>query len=60
MNLLAQDRPALITGVGEGDTGPTPPGAERVATLVEIVGIAIFLALLVGAAVILIRGYRRS
>jgi hypothetical protein len=60
MDLLAQDRPALIAGVGEGETGPAPPGAERVATLMEIVGIAIFLALLVGAVVILVRRHRGS
>jgi LPXTG-motif cell wall-anchored protein len=60
MELLAQDRPALITGAQEGDTGPAPPGTENVATLFEIVGIGIFLALLVGAAVILIRRRRNS
>ncbi len=60
METLAQDRPALIMGVGEAGTGSSPPGAENVATLPEIVGIAIFLALLVGAAVILIRQRRRS
>ena len=60
MDLLAQDRPALITGAGEADSGPLPPGTENVATLLEIVGIGIFLALLVGAAVILIRRRRGS
>ncbi len=60
MQVLAQDRPALITGAGEGNAGPPPPGTERVATLLEIVGIGIFLALLVGAAVILIRRRRGS
>jgi len=60
VELLAQDRPALLPGVGEGDTGPSPPGAERVANLFEIVGIAIFLALLAGAAVMLIRRNRGS
>jgi LPXTG-motif cell wall-anchored protein len=58
MELLAQDRPALITEAGEGDGGPFPPGAENVATLLEIVGISIFLALLAGAIVILIRRRR--
>ena len=60
MDLLAQDRPALIPEVLEVDTGPAPSGTENVATLFEIVGIAIFLALLAGAAVILIRQHRRS
>ena len=46
MQVLAQDRPALITGAGEGNAGPPPPGTERVATLLELVGIGIFLALL--------------
>ena len=42
MQLMAQERPALITGTGgaEGDTGPSPPGSERVANLLEIVGSA--------------------
>jgi hypothetical protein len=57
MDVLAQDRPAVIPQLGEADTGPAPPGAENVATLFEIVGIGIFLALLVGA-VILIRRNR--
>ena len=62
MRLMAQERPALITstGVGEGDTGPSPPGAARVANLFEIVGIGIVLVLLVGMAVILIRRKRGS
>jgi len=55
MELLAQDRPALIPQVGDADAGPSPPGAENVATLFEIVGIGIFLALLIAAAIILIR-----
>ena len=54
MEVLAQDRPALIAGIGEGDPGPFPPGAERVANLFEIVGVGIVLALLVGIAVILV------
>ena len=60
MELLAQDRPALIPQLGEADAGSSPPGADNVATLLEIVGAAIFLALLVGAAVILIRRRRGS
>jgi hypothetical protein len=58
MELLVQDRPAVIPQLGEADAGPSPPGAENVATLFEIVGIGIFLALLVGTAVILIRRNR--
>jgi hypothetical protein len=60
MELLVQDRPALIPEVGQANSGPAPPGTENVATLLEIVGIGIFLALLVGAAVILIRRNRGS
>ena len=60
MQLMAQERPALVPGIGEGDTGPSPPGAERVANLFEIVGVGIFLALLVGIAVILVRQHRGS
>jgi hypothetical protein len=59
MDVLAQDRPAVIPQIGEADAGPSPPGAESVATLFEIVGIGIFLALLAGAAAILIRQNRR-
>ena len=58
MDLLLQDRPALIPEVGEANSGPAPPGADNVATLLEIVGIGIFLALLVGAAIILARHNR--
>jgi hypothetical protein len=58
MDVLAQDRPAVIPQLGGADTGPAPPGTENVATLLEIVGIGIFLALLVGAVVILIRRNR--
>ena len=60
MDMLAQDRAAVIPQIGEVDAGPAPPGAENVATLLEIVGIGIILALLVGAAVILIRRNRES
>ncbi len=59
LDVLAQDRPAVIPQIGEADAGPSPPGAENVATLFEIVGIGIFLALLAGAAAILIRQNRR-
>lgn len=58
MDMLAQDRPAVIPPIGEADAGPSPPGAKNVATLLEIVGIGIFLALLMGATVILIRRNR--
>jgi hypothetical protein len=50
----------LFPDVGAADAGSPPPGTENVATLLEIVGIAIFLALLVGAAVNLIRQRRNS
>ena len=51
----AFDRP-LITGTASAD--PVPPGTERVEYLIEGIGIAIFVALAVGAAVILIRNRR--
>jgi hypothetical protein len=46
-------------GIGEGALEARPPGAARVETMLETVGIAIFLVLLVGAAAILIRRKRR-
>jgi hypothetical protein len=46
MESLVQDRPALIPAVGEASSGPAPPGAENVTTLIEIVGIGIFLAII--------------
>jgi hypothetical protein len=49
------DRP-LITGIRSVD--PVPPGTERVEYLIEGIGIAIFVALAVSAAVILIRSRR--
>ena len=58
MDVLAQDRPAVIPQIGQADAGPSPPGAENVATLLEIVGIGIFLALLTGALVILFQRNR--
>jgi len=50
----------VIAQIGEVDAGPSLPGAGTVAALFEIVGIGIFLALLVGAAVILFRRNRGS
>ena len=49
------DRP-LITGTGS--TGPVPPGTKRVESLIEGIGIAIFVALAISAAVILIQKRR--
>ena len=46
--------------IGMGAMGPVPPGTERVGQLLEWVGIAIFVALLVGAAVILVRNRQRD
>jgi hypothetical protein len=60
MEMLAQDRPAVIPELGKADAGPSPPGAQNVATLLEIVGIAIFLALMTGVVVTLIRRHRGS
>ena len=55
---LVLDRTSFI--IGTGAMGPEPPGAERVAQLLEWVGIAIFVALLVGAAVILVQNRKRG
>ena len=49
------DRP-LVTGTGSA--APIPPGTERVESLVEGIGIAIFVTLAIGAAAILIRNRR--
>jgi hypothetical protein len=38
-----------------GSTGPMPPGTGRVQQLVEWIGIALFAALVIGTAVILMR-----
>ena len=58
MEPLAFGRPPATPGIGEGTTEALPPGTARVGNLLETVGIVIFLALLVGAAVILIRQNR--
>jgi len=55
---LVLDRISFI--IGTGATVPEPPGTERVAQLLEWVGVAIFAALLVGAAVILVRNRKRG
>ena len=54
---LALDR--ISSMIGTGPMGPEPPGTERVGQLLEWVGIAIFVALLVGAAVTLVRNRQR-
>jgi len=59
METLALGRPPALPGLPEGETGPTPPGAARAETLLEVVGIGIFLALLAGTVAILIRQWRR-
>ena len=59
MEVLAFSRPPATAGIGEGTTEALPPGTARAGNLLEIVGIAIFIALVVGAAVILIRQKRR-
>ena len=59
MEPLAFGRPPAIPDIGKGATEALPPGTARVGTLLEMVGVAIFVALLVGAAVILIRKSRR-
>jgi hypothetical protein len=58
MEPLAFGRPPATPEIGEGTTEALPPGTARVENLLETVGIVIFLALLVGAAVILIRRNR--
>ena len=59
MELMAFSRPPATPGIGEGTTEASPPGTARVGNLLETVGIAIFLALLIGAAAILIQQNRR-
>ena len=59
MGLLTAGPLLSLTAIGEGETGPSPPGTARVESLFVTVGIAIFLALLVGAIVILIRKHQR-
>ena len=58
MEPLTFGRPPATAMIGEGTTEALPPGTARVGNLLETVGIVIFLALLVGAAVILIRQNR--
>jgi uncharacterized protein (TIGR03382 family) len=53
--LLASESPPSIIGIGDSDTGPTPPGTTSVGNLLEAVGVAIFVALLVSALLILLR-----
>ena len=43
MDVLAQDRPAVIPQIGEADAGPSPPGAENVATLRYRGGVSTYL-----------------
>jgi hypothetical protein len=50
--------PPSITEVPAGGAG-RPPGAARIGSLLEAVGLIIFAALLIGAATILIRQRRR-
>ena len=54
---LALDRISYI--IEAGAMGPKPPGTERAGQLLEWVGIALFVALLVGAAVTLVRNRQR-
>jgi hypothetical protein len=43
----------------EGTTKASPAGTARVESMLETVGLAIFVALLVGAAIVLIQPNRR-
>jgi hypothetical protein len=54
---LVLDRPLMA---GAGSTGPVPPGTGRVRDLIEWIGIAIFVALVVSTVVILIHNRRRA
>ena len=58
LETLVLDRPPLMAGAGS--TGPVPPGTGRVRDLIEWIGIAIFVALVVSTVVILIRNPRRA
>lgn len=59
MEPLTLDRPPTVpASPGEG-AGPSPPGAARAEALIEAVGIIIFLALLIGSVVAIIRHRRR-
>jgi hypothetical protein len=59
MELLTFGRPPATQEIGEGATEALPPGTTRVESLLETVGIAIFVVLRGGAAVILIQRNRR-
>jgi hypothetical protein len=58
LQTLALDRPPSM--IETESTRAVPPGAGRVGQLIEWIGIAIFVALVIGAAVILIRNYLGS
>ena len=58
MEPLALGRPLATSEIGEGTVVPSPPGTERIETLLVVVGIVIFMALALGA-VILVRKHRR-
>jgi hypothetical protein len=59
MKPLTLDRPPTTPTLPGDDAGPPPPGAARAEALIEGVGIIIFLALLIGTVIILIRNRRR-
>jgi hypothetical protein len=59
MELLALSRPPTTPGPREGEWEPSPLGTARVESLLEAVEIEICIALLVGAATILMRQNRR-
>ena len=59
MEPLALGRPPATSEIGEGTVAPSPPGTERIETLMVVVGIVIFMALALGAVVILVRKHRR-
>lgn len=55
MEPLILDRPPTVPTLPGDDGWPPPPGAARAESLIEAVGVLIFLALLIGAVVIMIR-----
>jgi hypothetical protein len=55
LQMLILDRPPSM--IETGSTGAVPPRVGRVEQLIEWIGIAIFVALVISAAVILIRNY---
>jgi hypothetical protein len=58
MKPLTLDRPPTAPTLPGENAGPPPPGAARAEAVIEGVGIIIFLALLIGTVIILVRKKR--